>query len=107
MKIDIGQLEFIDQTLRNILAWVEKETGAEFTITSLYRIGDKGVHGTLPVRGCDLRMRNQMVGEKLEKLVNLNWLYDFNRHEKSCAYLHGKESNLHLHIQSHPNTQEL
>jgi len=70
MNIDIGQLEFIDLKLRKILRHLEIETGYEFTITSLYRIGDKGVHGTLPLRGADLRMRNQQIGEAIAKLIN-------------------------------------
>jgi len=58
MKINIGQLEFIDKTLRHILVELEHQVGVEFIITSLYRIGDNGVHGTLPLRGIDLRSRN-------------------------------------------------
>ena len=48
MRIDVSQLEFIDKNLRLILLDIEKSTGVEFTITSLYRIGDVGVHGSLP-----------------------------------------------------------
>ena len=104
MKIDISQLEFVDQTLRNILVWIEKETGLEFTITSLYRIGDTGVHGQLPVRGCDLRMRDARAGREIEKMINQTWYYDPTRPEKTCCLLHGDGSNMHLHVQVHPNT---
>lgn len=104
MKIDIQQLEFIDKKLRLILVELEGFTGVEFTITSLYRIGDNGVHGTLPLRGTDLRMRLPAVGLELEDFINNTWEYDPERSEKKCAMLHGKGSNLHLHIQVHPNT---
>jgi len=105
MKIDIGQLEFIDQNLRDMALWLENETGHEYTITSLYRIGDTGVHGTLPLRGLDLRCRDAAVGEELEDMINQNWLYDPNRPTKMCAKLHGEGYNLHLHLQTHPNTE--
>lgn len=104
MKIDIKQLEFINKDLRNILLFIEKETGHEHTITSLYRIDDGGVHGTLPLRGTDLRMRNESVGKIIESIVNNKYSYDPARPEKKCAFLHGSGSNLHLHIQVHPNT---
>jgi hypothetical protein len=54
MQIDLKQLEFIDPKLREIALAVEDEFG-EQVITSLYRIDDAGVHGTLPLRGIDLR----------------------------------------------------
>lgn len=105
MKIDIAQLVFIDKTLRGILVMVELETGLELTVTSLYRIDDSGVHGTLPVRGTDLRCRNKEVGKEIEKLINKKWMYDHKRPDKQCAVLHGTGHNLHLHVQVHPNTQ--
>ena len=104
MRIDIRQLEFIDKRLRNLVVWLEKETGLEFTITSLYRIDDSGVHGTLPLRGIDLRMRDEATGGMIESLVNCYWIYDPARIGKKCCFLHGKGSNLHLHLQVHKNT---
>ena len=107
MLIDIRQLEFIDSSLREILAWIEGETGLEFTITSLYRINDAGVHGTLPLRGTDLRCRSKIIGEKIEEKINDAWSYDIDRPDKRCAYLHGVGENLHLHIQVHKNTKRI
>lgn len=104
MRIDTQQLEFIDKKLRDILHFVEKNTGLEFTITSLYRINDNGVHGTLPLRGCDLRMRDKAIGSMVESLINSKRQYNPARPEKKCAFLHGSGSNLHLHLQVHPNT---
>ena len=104
MEIDTGQLEFVDQMLRDILAFIEEETGFTFTITSLFRIGDSGVHGTLPLRGADVRCRDVIAGQMIEQMVNGIWKYDPKRVSKKCAYLHGEGSNLHLHIQVHPNT---
>ena len=104
MRIDIGQLEFMDKKLRNILLYLEKETGYDFTITSLYRMGDDGVHGQIPLRGTDLRMRNREVGVTVAKLINDRWMYNPDDSAKLCALLHGTGSNLHLHLQVHPNT---
>ena len=104
MNIDIGQLEFIDKTLRLILVDIEAHTGLEFTITSLYRMNDGGVHGTLPLRGVDLRMRDESIGHELEKYINFKWMYSVEI-GKQCALLHGRGFNLHLHIQTHKDTR--
>jgi len=104
MRIDVAQLEFIDSNLRTILTETEKQTGLEFTITSLYRINDSGVHGALPLRGTDLRMRDQAIGERVEAHINSKWAYDPSRPQHKCALLHGVGSNLHIHVQTHPNT---
>ena len=106
MRIDIGQLEFIDSKLRNICTELERDTGLEFTITSIYRIGDPRNHGQLPVRAIDLRMRNKLIGQEVVNYVNSNWQYDFERSSKPCAIIHGKGSNQHIHIQTHPNTRD-
>lgn len=105
MKIDIKQLEFIDEKLRTMADWLEKETGFEFTITSIYRIDDDGVHGTLPVRGIDLRCRSKEIGISIEALINKFWIYDPERLCKKCCFLHGNGSNLHFHLQVHSNTE--
>ena len=105
MRIDIGQLEFIDQALRTILVELEAFTGFAFTITSLYRIGDRGVHGQLPLRGSDLRMRDKTTGKVVREIINDRWAYDPARPEMQCAILHGAGANLHLHVQVHHNTE--
>lgn len=105
MQIDIQQLEFIDPQLRKMAVWVEEKTGVKFTVTSLYRIGDTGVHGTLPLRGLDFRCRSMEFGITVEALINKNWKYDPKRPLKTCCLLHGEGTNLHLHLQVHPNTE--
>lgn len=104
MRIDVAQLEFIDKNLRAIISWLENHTGLQFTITSLYRLDDNGVHGALPLRGVDLRMRNIGIGDAIVKEINDNWQYDSKRESFKCAILHGKGSNLHIHLQVHTNT---
>jgi hypothetical protein len=104
VKIDILQLEFIDSNLRSIVMMVESKFEVEFTITSLYRIGDDGVHGTLPLRGIDLRCRDLDFGDMVAKYINDKWIYDPDRPHKNCAWCHDTGRGLHLHFQSHPNT---
>jgi len=104
MKIDIKNLEFINETLRTICTEVEKETGVELTVTSLFRIGDTGVHGQLPLRGIDFRVKDILVGRLIEKKINQKWIYDTYRHKMKCALLHDVGQGLHLHVQAHANT---
>ena len=104
MNIDYKQLEFIDIKLRRVMSWLEDETGLIFRITSLYRIGDSGVHGTLPVRGWDLRCRNEQIGKVLSELINSHWVYNPEKPGKKVAIDHGDGSNYHIHLQVHANT---
>ncbi len=104
MRIDYMQLEFIHLTLREICKFVEDLTGLEPTITSLFRMNDPGVHGQLPLRGIDLRMRSILVGEQIEDMVNNRFTYDPDRPAMRCAVLHGDGLNQHLHLQVHANT---
>lgn len=109
MKLDIAQLEFIDKKLRLVVVWLELELGVEFTGTSLVRFDDPGVHGLpekgLKLRGLDLRMRSKHIGRNIEAMINDNWEYDPARPHKAVCMLHGKGANLHLHLQTHPNTR--
>ena len=104
MNIDIKNLEFIDKTLRSIVMDLEAETGLTLTVTSLYRINDSGVHGQLPLRGIDFRMKDSEIGKLVEGKINEKWSYDTNRPHKKCAVFHDVGRGVHLHIQSHPNT---
>jgi len=106
-NIDFQQLEFVDIKLRKIHKWIEEKTGLTFTITSIYRINDPGVHGKLPVRGTDIRIRNKEIGEIITDYINKNWQYDINRPNLKCAVIHGEGYNLHIHLQVHTNTKKL
>ena len=105
MRIDLMQLEFVDITLRKIATWLEDSTGLEFIVTSLYRMGDPGVHGQLPLWAIDLRMRDWDIGREIETHVNFTWEYDPERQNMQCAVLHDAGFGLHLHLQSHPHTR--
>lgn len=105
MKLDINQLEFIDRKLRDIAIVVEKHFDVEFEATSLYRIGDGGVHGVLPLRGLDLGCKDQKFGDMVAEYINSKWEYDHKRPTKKCCTCHNIGKGLHLHIQVHPNTR--
>lgn len=104
MRTDYIQLEYLHITLRELLSWLEKTTGLEFTETSSFREKGVGVHTTMPCRGYDLRMRNRPIGEAICKHINQYWNYDHTRPEKECAIIHGEGSRLHIHLQVHPLT---
>lgn len=104
MRIDTNQLEFIDKQLREILTEIEV-TGIEFTITSMYRIDDAGVHGTLPLRGIDLRCRDSEIGEFICKWINKFAVYDPSRPDMKCAIYHDIGQGAHIHLQVHPSTE--
>ncbi len=100
MKIDLMQLEFIDRLLRTITTETERELEVEFTITSLYRIDDDGVHGTLPVRGLDWRCHSESFGLFVVEYINKRWQYDPSRpHKVVCMFHRTSSGGYHLHIQ--------
>ena len=104
MRIDYLNLDFIHPMLRDMIKDVEDVTGFEFTITSLYRIGDAGNHGQLPLRAMDLRCRNLAFGATIEEHVNDAWTYDPQRPNMKCCMIHDTGHGLHFHFQVHPNT---
>lgn len=106
MKIDLRQLEFIDPLLRELVAWAESLFIDEPVVTSLYRIGDDGVHGQLPLRGIDIRCRDSELGFDIEREVNAKWAYDPSRPTTKCCMFHDVGRGEHLHFQVHPNTRK-
>ena len=104
MKTDFMQMNLCDPILKGLLFWLEDSTGLEFTETSGHRPGDAGVHGTVPARGKDIRIRIRSIGQSITDYINDNWEYDSKRPSLQCAVLHGVGSNLHLHIQVHQST---
>lgn len=105
MEIDIGQLEFIDQNLRTMAIETEAAFGCVFIVTSLYRIGDDGVHGQLPLRGLDWRCRTLAFGNLVAEHINQRWQYDYSRPGMECCRCHAVGGGaLHLHLQVHPKT---
>jgi len=105
--IDLYQLDFLHPTLRAVLRWIESRFGLLFIITSLYRIGDPGVHGTLPLRAIDLRCRTKKIAEIIAETINGHWKYDYERSEMVVALAHDTGKGFHLHIQVHSNTYEV
>lgn len=105
-EIDVSQLEFIHPKLRALLSDIEIRSGKQ-VITSLYRHNDTGVHGTIPVRGCDLRARKHGNAVSIVNWVNKYWVYDMDRPSRQVAIAHGEGANYHVHLQVHPNTEAI
>ncbi len=102
---DTAQMEFIHPIMRRLLDDIEVMFDRQ-VITSLYRIGDDGVHGTLPLRGTDLRARRVVDAKRKIKWINKYWKYDPKRPKLKVAIAHGKDSNYHIHLQVSDNTTE-
>lgn len=104
---DIQQMEFIHPHLRALLAWLETRLGFILRITSLYRIGDDGVHGTLPLRGADLGCHVESIARIIVDLINAHWVYDPSRLQYAVAIAHDTGKGFHIHVQVHNNTTEI
>ena len=102
-RIDLDQLEFVHPKLREIMREIDRKFGEQI-ITSMYRIGDPGVHGCLPLRGIDIRCRGEKEDRELVDFVNNTWKYDYKRPAMKCAIKHDTGQGLHIHLQVHPNT---
>ena len=89
-----------------LINWVTVRN-SKIVITSGYRKGDKGVHGTLPCRGIDIRSRIYENPQAIVDDINRHFIYDINRPEKKCAILHNVGHGEHIHLQVHPNTKYL
>ncbi len=76
-------------------------------ITCAYRGGDKGVHGTDPGRGIDIRSWVFSNPDKVVDRINLDWQYDPERINLRVALHHENRGapGKHIHIQVHDNTQ--
>ena len=105
-RLDVKQLEFIHPKLRELLAAIGDHFGEQnLLITSLYRIGDSGVHGTLPLRGTDLHSWSAVWGRNVASWANGEWIYNEKNPEKAVALYHDAGNGFHVHLQVHPNTR--
>ena len=98
--------------LIKLLMWlVVRVSKDKITITSAYRKGDKGVHGTVPLRAFDIRSKSFDSPESICLDVNKTWTYDPARPEKTVALYHqsvdknGKSKGWHIHLQVHNDTK--
>jgi len=87
--------------------YLKKFRGVQFVITSTFRRGDPGVHGTIPCRGLDLRCRHLplSVQWQIETELNKNWSYDPERPAKRICKRHDSGRGIHFHLKVHDNTR--
>ena len=105
MKFRLKDLSIIQAHPR--LVTIAEEIRDRFDLTTITcgsREGDKGVHGTVPLRGLDIRCRDLCLGKCVEDWVNEHWQYDPERPDKNVCWCHDTGQGMHLHIQVHPNT---
>lgn len=94
--------------LKEVLEWYARRYGTHnMVITSAYREGDKGVHGTNPLRGIDLRSRMFRDPWIVANIINHNWKYDPKRPAMSVCLYHSVGLGPHFHIQVHDNTTKV
>lgn len=105
-QIALYDLDFIDKTLKLVLLDKEKVFG-EGTVTSLYRIGDAGVHGSLPLRALDERCRHKPFGDMIADYLNSRWTYDPERPQMKVCMCHDVGKGVHLHYQTCKNTRRV
>jgi hypothetical protein len=85
------------------------EKGLGACCTSAYRPGDKGVHGTDPGRGFDLRTWDapDEVWYDICETINSAWQYDPLRPHMKVAMYHDIGRGPHLHLQVHNATRKI
>lgn len=88
-----------------LLMWIVVRYGKDkVIITSAFRKDDPGVHGTIPLRGFDLRSWVFKDPYEITEDINKVWIYDPSRPDKHCCICHDIGRGVHLHLQVHPNT---
>ena len=95
-----------DEKLIHLTQWIATRF-SDVVFTCGFREGDKGVHGTIPCRGMDIRSWIYSDPQEVEDEINAHFIYDHERPEKKCAWWHGKGKNKHIHLKTHPNTKYL
>jgi len=95
-----------EETLLDILFWLDLQVPGKVIITSGPRKDDDGVHGTNPSRGIDIRSWVFRSPEQVVGMINAEWEYDYERFDKQIAKYHRTETGaFHIHLQSHKNTR--
>ena len=92
-----------DDKLILLIAWVITRY-SDVVFTSGYREGDKGVHGTKPCRGIDMRSWIYNDPQAIVDDINAHFSYDLDRPEKKCSKLHDTGQGIHIHLQCNSNT---
>ena len=95
-----------DDKLILLIAWVITRY-SDVVLTSGYREGDKGVHGTKPCRGMDIRSWIYNDPQAIVDDINEHFSYDHDRPEKKCAVLHDTGRGVHIHNQTCNKTKYL
>ena len=92
--------------LIELVRWFDFTFPGKLCITDGYRHGDKGCHGTEPLRAIDQRSWVFQDPKAIADIINSKWEYDSKRPGKRVCYYHKTKSGAyHFHFQVHPNTR--
>ena len=94
-----------DEQLVNLTLWASHRLD-KFCITSAFRPGDLGVHGTIPCRGLDIRSSLYKDPDDICRDINEHWTYDASRPSLKCALYHDVGQGPHIHLQVCAKTYE-
>ena len=95
-----------DDKLILLIAWVITRY-SDVVFTSGYRESDKGVHGTNPCRGMDIRSWIYNDPQAIVDDINAHFSYDTDRPKKKCAKFHDTGRGVHIHLQTCNKTKYL
>ena len=92
--------------LKDVVRWFDSAYPGKLCITDGYRRGDRGCHGSEPLRAIDLRSWVFTDPQVVATDINLDWIYDTKRPlKKVCVYHKIDNGAYHFHIQVHDNTR--
>ena len=90
-----------------LIAYISDKYGLMMTESYRKKRHRNDLHGTDPVRACDLRFRyykSQKLAYEISDDINNKWVYDSNRPDMMCCIVHDSGEGIHFHIQVHPKT---
>ena len=93
--------------LKDVVIWFDFTFPGKLCITDGYRKGDKGCHGTEPLRAIDQRSWVFQDPKAIADKINAEWEYDPARSGKYlvCLYHKTKSGSPHFHIQVSDHTR--
>lgn len=94
--------------LINIILDIADTYGVVITESYREKKHRNDLHGTNPVRAIDIRWweYSDMLAKKINNDINIKWIYDPHRPEKTVSMIHAVEGGTkHFHIQCHPRTR--
>jgi|APSaa5957512622_1039677.scaffolds.fasta_scaffold146787_2 hypothetical protein len=102
-----GLMEYnYEPLLVNIICAIADKFGLRMSESYRPKMHRNDLHGVRPVRAIDLTEWVYLEPKEIERWINDNWVYDYERPTMRVALLHKTKTGvLHFHIQVHQNTR--